>query len=187
MAMFIKVYDANKIDCLFLIKLFNYFIIIEFQLMTYASNYCVFYHQINMLISYWCKRKLSLRLDSAEKYCVCVSSFLILSFFFFLRRAFHVHCGSHTGRESKIMFFQWVSCTIHGTHKYFIKKKYFKTESYSTIYIFKNYFQFLAKQAISKQTLNILPQMMILSKDFFFFDMYPRNILILVRIKNLFF
>ena len=30
MAMFIKVYDANKIDCLFLIKLFNYFIIIEF-------------------------------------------------------------------------------------------------------------------------------------------------------------
>ena len=88
---------------------------------------------------------ISLRLDSAEKYCVCVSSFLILSFFFFLRRAFHVHCGSHTGRESKIMFFQWVSCTIHGTHKYFIKKKYFKTESYSTIYIFKNYFQFLAK------------------------------------------
>ena len=69
---------------------------------------------------------ISLRLDSTEKYCVCVSSFLILSFFFFLRRAFHVHCGSHTGRESKIMFLQWVSCTIHGTHKYFIKKSTLK-------------------------------------------------------------
>ena len=43
---------------------------------------------------------LRLRLDNAEKHHVCVSLF-----FFFLRRAFHVHCGSCAGRESKIMLF----------------------------------------------------------------------------------
>ena len=39
-----------------------------------------------------------------------------------------------------IMLFQCVSCTVHGTHRYFILKKNFKTKSHNTIHTFKNYF-----------------------------------------------
>ena len=46
---------------------------------------------------------ISLRLDSAQKHCVCVSSFFILSFFFFLRRAFPV--GPVQEEKAKLCFF----------------------------------------------------------------------------------
>ena len=40
-----------------------------------------------------------------------------------------------------LCIFQWVLCTVHETHKYFIQqKKNFKFGSYDTINIFKNYF-----------------------------------------------
>ena len=85
---------------------------------------------------------LNLRLDSAKKHLHLRFTFSFF-FFSFLRRAFHVYCESRVRRESKIMIFQWVSCTVHGTCKYFIhkgKKKNFKTGFHNTIHTFKIYF-----------------------------------------------
>ena len=106
--------------------------------MKYASNYNVFYHQINMLISYWCKWKLSLHLDSAEKYCVCVS----LSFFFSFEK--NVSCAlwvSCRKRKQNYTFLVGpVHCSWDPQILYLGKKKNFKTGSQSIIHTFKNYF-----------------------------------------------
>ena len=87
---------------------------------------------------------LNLRLDSAKKHLHLRFTFHVFLFllFFFLRTVFHVHCESRARRESKIMIFQWVSCTVHGTRKYFIhkEKKNFKTGFHNTIHTFKIYF-----------------------------------------------
>ena len=40
----------------------------------------------------------------------------------------------------KLSLFTHCSSTVHGTHGYFIKKKYIKNGSYGTIYTFKNDF-----------------------------------------------
>ena len=76
---------------------------------------------------------LSTHLGTDEKlaYCVCVSFFFFFFFFFkFLATRF---CG--------YWLFQWVPCTMHGTHKLlFFNKTFIKNGSHNTIHTFKNYF-----------------------------------------------
>ena len=72
----------------------------------------------------------SIHLDGAKKHLHLSFTF----FFFFLRKAFYVF-------RYGIMLFQWVSCNVYRTHKYFIQeKKNFKIGSHNTIHTFKNYF-----------------------------------------------
>ena len=56
----------------------------------------------------------SIRLDSVEKHLRLRFTFSSSFFLFFFRGAFHVF-------RCEIILFQWVPCTVHGTHKYFIQ------------------------------------------------------------------
>ena len=62
------------------------------------------------------------------------------SFFTCFRGDKHCSCTiEYCSRTVHIVFTQ-CQCTVHGTHNYFIQKKYIKNESHGTIHTFKNYF-----------------------------------------------